>query len=165
MNENIIHLKGVSMEDFVNYAKPSIFLITCRCDWKCCHEAGIPTSTCQNEPIARQLTKEYHIESIYNAFISNDITKAVVFGGLEPMLQFDEIISFVKYFREKGCNSDIVIYTGYYPNELQNEIEQLKQYPNIILKYGRYKPNTPSRFDDILKITLASDNQYAERIS
>ena len=106
-----------------------------------------------------------NIESIYNAFISNDITKAVVFGGLEPMLQFDEIISFVKYFREKGCNSDIVIYTGYYPNELQNEIEQLKQYPNIILKYGRYKPNTPSRFDEVLQITLASDNQYAERIS
>ena len=40
-----------------------------------------------------------------------------------------------------------------------------KQYPNIILKYGRYKPNTPSRFDEVLQITLASDNQYAERIS
>ena len=81
-----------------------------------------------------------------------------------PFLNF-KALSFVKYFREKGCNSDIVIYTGYYPNELQNEIEQLKQYPNIILKYGRYKPNTPSRFDEVLQITLASDNQYAERIS
>ena len=46
MNENIIHLKGVIMEDFVNYAKPSIFLITCQCDWKCCHEANIPISVC-----------------------------------------------------------------------------------------------------------------------
>ena len=56
-------------------------------------------------------------------------------------------------------------YTGYYKEEIEKEIEQLKKYPNVILKYGRYKPNSVSRFDDVLQITLASDNQYAERIS
>ena len=52
-----------------------------------------------------------------------------------------------------------------YKEEIEKEIEQLKKYPNVILKYGRYKPNSVSRFDDILQITLVSDNQYAERIS
>ena len=163
--EDKIHLKGVIMEDFVNYAKPSIFLITCQCDWKCCHEANIPVSVCQNEPIVRQPTKEFLISSVYKAYIENEITKAIVIGGLEPFMQFNEILSLLKYFRENNCYDDFVIYTGYYKEEIEKEIEQLKKYSNVILKYGRYKPNTSSRFDDILKITLASDNQYAERIS
>lgn len=163
--EEKIHLKGVVMEDFVNYAKPSLFLITCKCDWKCCHEANIPITVCQNEPVVRQDTKEFLISSIYKAYIDNEITKAVVIGGLEPILQFEEVLSLLDYFRKQNCNDDFVIYTGYYKEEIEKEIEQLKKYPNVILKYGRYKPNSVSRFDDILQITLASDNQYAERVS
>lgn len=163
--EEKIHLKGVVMEDFVNYAKPSLFLITCKCDWKCCHEANIPITVCQNEPVVRQTTKEFLISSIYKAYIDNEITKAVVIGGLEPILQFEEVLSLLDYFRKQNCNDDFVIYTGYYKEEIKKEIEQLKKYPNVILKYGRYKPNSVSRFDDVLQITLASDNQYAERIS
>lgn len=163
--EEKIHLKGVVMEDFVNYAKPSLFLITCKCDWKCCHEANIPITVCQNEPVVRQTTKEFLISSIYKAYIDNEITKAVVIGGLEPMLQFEEILSLLDYFRKQNCNDDFIIYTGYYKEEIKKEIEQLKKYPNVILKYGRYKPNSVSYFDETLKITLASDNQYAERVS
>lgn len=163
--EKKIHLKGVVMEDFVNYAKPSFFLVTCKCDWKCCHEANIPITVCQNEPVVRQETKEFLISSIYKAYIGNEITKAVVIGGLEPILQFEEVLSLLDYFRKQNCNDDFVIYTGYYKEEIEKEIEQLKKYPNVILKYGRYKPNSVSRFDDILQITLVSDNQYAERIS
>lgn len=163
--EEKIHLKGVVMEDFVNYAKPSLFLITCKCDWKCCHEANIPITVCQNEPVVRQTTKEFLISSIYKAYIDNEITKAVVIGGLEPILQFEEVLSLLDYFRKQNCNDDFVIYTGYYKEEIEKEIEQLKKYPNVILKYGRYKPNSVSRFDDVLQITLVSDNQYAERIS
>lgn len=163
--EEKIHLKGVVMEDFVNYAKPSLFLITCKCDWKCCHEANIPITVCQNEPVVRQTTKEFLISSIYKAYIDNEITKAVVIGGLEPILQFEEVLSLLDYFRKQNCNDDFVIYTGYYKEEIGKEIEQLKKYPNVVLKYGRYKPNLISRYDDVLQITLVSDNQYAERIS
>lgn len=163
--EEKIHLKGVIMEDFVNYAKPSLFLITCKCDWKCCHEANIPITVCQNEPVVRQDTKEFLISSIYKAYIDNEITKAVVIGGLEPILQFEEVLSLLDYFRKQNCNDDFVIYTGYYKEEIGKEIEQLKKYPNVVLKYGRYKPNSISRYDDVLQITLVSDNQYAERIS
>ncbi len=163
--EEKIHLKDVVMEDFVNYAKPSLFLITCRCDWKCCYEANIPITVCQNESIAKLPTKEFAIANIYRAYANNEITKAIVVGGLEPMLQFNEIISLIDCFRKNGCLDDIVIYTGYYKEELAKEIKELKKYPNVILKYGRYKSNSQPRFDDILQITLASDNQYAERIS
>lgn len=78
----MMKLKGVVMEDFVNYKKPSLFLITSQCDWKCCKELGIDISICQNEPMAKQETKDVSAESIYNAYINNDITKAIILADL-----------------------------------------------------------------------------------
>ena len=63
------------------------------------------------------------------------------------------------------CNDDVVIYTGYYPDEIKDALDVLKGFKNIIIKFGRYIPNRQSRYDEILGVTLASDNQYAERIS
>jgi len=36
---------------------------------------------------------------------------------------------------------------------------------NIIIKYGRFIPDKEKHYDEVLGIYLASDNQYAERIS
>lgn len=58
-----------------------------------------------------------------------------------------------------------MVYTGYYKEEILEEIEQLKQYSNIIIKFGRYIPNEKKHYDEILGIDLASSNQYAEKIS
>ena len=41
----------------------------------------------------------------------------------------------------------------------------LYDYKNIIIKYGRYIPNQTPHRDEVLGVNLASDNQYAERIS
>ena len=58
-----------------------------------------------------------------------------------------------------------MIYTGYYDYEIKDQLNELKQYPNIIIKYGRYIPNQSPHYDEILGVKLVSDNQYAERIS
>jgi hypothetical protein len=42
---------------------------------------------------------------------------------------------------------------------------ELSACPNIIIKYGRFIPNHQPHYDEILGVKLASDNQYAERIS
>ena len=41
----------------------------------------------------------------------------------------------------------------------------LKGFPNIIIKCGRFVPNTPSHIDPVLGVRLMGDNQYAKRIS
>lgn len=97
-------------------------------------------------------------------YLNDGLEESIVFGGLEPLLQFNELVSLISKFREK-TEDDIVIYTGYYPSEIEKEIEILKKYKNIIIKFGRYIPNRKSRYDEILGVTLASDNQYAEKIS
>lgn len=80
------------------------------------------------------------------------------------MLQFGEVYDLIKYFRDKGCNDVFVIYTGYYPNEIEEELNKLKELNNIIVKFGRFIPDRPHRYDEVLGVELASDNQYAEVI-
>ena len=136
-------LKGIIDEDFINYKKPSMFLITSTCDWKCCKEAGVDISICQNNPI----------------------TKAIVVGGLEPFDQFEELHNLIHYFRGNNCEDEFVIYTGYYPEEIEGYIYILKMFKNIIIKFGRYIPNSNNKYDEILGVTLVSDNQFAKKIS
>lgn len=159
-----IRLKQIIDEVFQDYQKPSMLLATCQCDWKCLKEQGLDIFICQNSELFQQKTVDVSIDKIIDRYINNPITKAIVIAGLEPILQFDEILTFLNHFREH-TEDDVVIYTGYYPEELQSEIRQLKQYKNIIMKFGRYISGRDKRFDEVLGIWLVSDNQYAEKIN
>lgn len=158
-------LKGIQTEDFVNYKLPNLFLISSVCNWKCCLEQNLDVSICQNSSLASQPIMNISNEKIYSYYINNPITKSVVIGGLEPFMQFEEVYSLIKYFRENNCNDDFVIYTGYNKEEIQEEINKLKQFKNIIIKFGRFIPNQAKHYDEILGIELISPNQYAEKIS
>lgn len=159
-----MRLKMIIDEDFSNYVKPSMFLSTVYCDWKCCKELNLPTSICQNNHLENNLIFSIDDVEIIERYIKNVYTSAIVIGGLEPFLQFEELTSFINILREH-CDDEVIIYTGYYKDEIQDKIDILKQYKNIIIKFGRYIPNIDTRFDPVLKVVLASSNQYAERIS
>lgn len=160
-----MRVKTIIDEDFTNYKKPSMFIGTISCSGKCCHEAGIPLTVCQNDGWRSCAPIAIDDHQLYHRYSQNPLTKAIVFGGLEPFEQFEEILNFIDIIRGYyECYDDIVIYTGYYPEELNDELNILSLYENIIIKYGRYIPNKPQRYDEVLGVTLASDNQYAERI-
>ena len=158
-------VKGVIAEDFVNYKVPCLTIETPVCKgFKCDRECGEPV--CQNGALAAAPTVEYSIESIIQLYQSSPFTRAVCFQGLEPFDTFDDLFSFVFKFRNcYSINDDIVIYTGYKAYEIDAQLNQLKQFPNIIVKFGRYIPQQPPIYDEILGVELASPNQYAERIS
>ena len=151
-------------ENFQDYEKPAMFIATCVCDWKCAIDGGFDCSICQNSEVANQKDIRISIGRLVERYIQNKITKAIVFGGLEPMLQFEDVLEFIKTLR-KINNDMVVIYTGYYPEEIDDKIEQLKKYKNIIVKFGRYIPNKPSKYDKVLGIELVSENQFATKIS
>lgn len=152
-------VKGIVAEDFVNYRKPSMFIAFPKCHgFKCGKEL------CQNSPLALSRDIDVAYDKIINKYVSNPITKAIVFGGLEPLDTFEDVMALVKRFRFL-TDDDIVIYTGFNKDEVLDKVEELKKYPNIIMKYGRFIPNDKSRYDEVLGVDLASQNQYAERIS
>ncbi len=159
-----IKLKSISWETFQDYKNPGMLLATCSCDWKCLKEKNLDISICQNCSLAREKTIEIGFDKLYQEYSNNPITKSIIFGGLEPMLQFNEIHGFIKYFRAK-TDDDVVIYTGYYPSEIEDKIKMLSGFSNIIVKFGRFDPDRPKIFDDILGVELASDNQFAVKIS
>lgn len=157
-----MNVKGIIEEDFVNYKQPCMFISMCKCDWKCCKEANIPITICQNCSLAQSNTIEISADEIFHRYIDNSISEAVVIGGLEPLLQWREICELIEYFRKHNCNDYFVIYTGYYPNEIVEQISEIKSFKNIVMKFGRYVPNNKPHYDEVLGINLASDNQYGK---
>ena len=155
-------LRNVIMEDFINYKLPAMFLIfpIC-CGFKCGHEV------CQNANLVNDPrlivvdTKE-----VCKQFISNGITKAIVCGGLEPFDSIDDLLELISTLRnEFCCQNDVVIYTGYTEEEVNNDekMKQVLNFNNIVIKYGRYVPNETPHRDCVLGVNLASSNQYAKR--
>ena len=160
-----MRLRAMMDEDFVNYKKPSMFLGTCFCNWKCCEELGKDSSMCQNMDLVNSPIIDIPFDVLHQRYIHNPITKAIVIGGLEPMDQFNEVLGLIKSFRFNLCFDDFVIYTGYKEEEIPDNIKALSAYSNIIVKFGRYIPKQESHFDEVLGIELASSNQYAKKIS
>lgn len=156
-------IKGIIEEDFLQYKVPSLFIIMPTCTFKCEKECNC-LGMCQNSQLANEKNIEVSYETITNRFLKNDITEAIVFGGLEPFDSWEDLYGLIKEFRSK-TEADIVIYTGYYSDEISDYVEKLKRFSNIIIKFGRYIPNQKSHFDPILGVDLASENQYAEKIS
>lgn len=154
-------LKALVDEDFVNYKITSMFIGCHSCTFKCDKLSG--KQVCQNGSLANQPDIEISIESLVERYINNPLSKAVVFGGLEPFDDIDNILDFIKMLREKGNNDDIVIYTGYTEDEI--DFKNLEIFPNIIIKFGRFIPDQKSHVDPILGVELMGDNQYAKRIS
>ena len=157
-------LRGYVEEDFTNYKKPSMFLITPYCDFKCCIENG--NNICQNMDVIKAPIIDVNNDELIKRYLNNPITKAVVIAGLEPFDTFDDMYDFIYCLRhEYKCDDDVVIYTGYYENEILEKLVRLTQsFTNIIVKFGRFIPNRKSHFDEVLGIELANDEQYARRL-
>ena len=153
-------IRDIVIEDFTNYKKPSMFICMGSCNWKCCIEQDLDISICQNSDLAKTPEKEFDNDLIINMYLSNPITEAIVIGGLEPFTYTYGLYKFIYEFR-KVCDDDIVIYTGYNPEELYLELNQLLEFNNIIIKFGRFVPGQTAHKDKILGVDLASDNQFA----
>jgi hypothetical protein len=161
-------LKGLIDEDVVNYRKTSMYLAFPHCSFKC------GKSVCQNASLAATHSVEITPQEICDRYLHNPLTSAIVCGGLEPFDSRFDLIALVDCLRWKNkCNDDVVIYTGYTEEELTDSkncehfflYQNLKKYPNVIIKFGRYVPGEEPHYDEILGVNLISQNQYAKLIS
>ena len=167
-------VKGITDECFSDYKLPSMFIAFPTCTFKCDKENGC--AICQNGKLINEPDIDVAKEDLVEHFIRNPISEAIVMGGLEPFDSILDVISFVDCARRVyECDAPIVIYTGYTEDEIQsgrfygdaaetakNLIKTLLQNKNIVVKYGRFKPNQEPHFDPILGVVLASPNQYAK---
>ena len=154
-----ITLKGIIDEDFVNYKVPSMTLMFPKCSFKC------GETMCQNSGLLDADNITIDIDTLCKRYINNPISEAIVCQGLEPFDSFSELLALISRLRiQYDVLDDIVIYTGYERTEIEELITKLKDYKNIVVKFGRYIQGDDLHNDKILGVNLASSNQYAERI-
>lgn len=156
-------IKGIIDEDFVNYKKPAMFIGCHTCTFKCDREAG--ERVCQNDTLAKEPDIFISNTDLIKRYIGNSISKAIVFGGLEPFDDMQDILMFICNLRWLGCRDDMVIYTGYTEKEVMamKEFKWLLELGDIVIKFGRFIPGQKKHFDEVLGVYLSSDNQYAKR--
>ena len=159
-----ITIKEIRDEDFTSYKKPSMVIGFPRCSWKCEKMCGM--RVCQNGALAQAPDRTIGVKTIVNRYINNPITSAIIMAGLEPFDSEEDLLILISYLRV-STQDDIVIYTGFTKEEIQDReiYKSLLKMKHIIIKYGRFVPNQQPHYDEVLGIKLASDNQYAERIS
>ena len=155
-------IKQLIDEDFSNYKKASMLIGFPKCNWKCEKECGM--RVCQNSALATAKDISIRSDKIVERYMDNPITSAIVCGGLEPMDSWEDLSRLIICIRQQ-TNDDIVIYTGYNPEEISYAIRWLQMFPNIIVKFGRFVPGEERHYDEVLGVYLASNNQYAEKIS
>lgn len=149
-------------EDFVNFKLPSMFLIFPNCSFKCDKENGM--NCCQNSNLAYAPTIQIDAMEIVKRYEDNPITEAIVCGGLEPFDNFNDLYHLTYTLRSIDKDSLLVIYTGYTEAELESMkmLDQITNFHNVIIKFGRFKPGQIPHKDELLGVTLASDNQYSK---
>ena len=140
-------IKGLITEDFVNYKKVSMTIIFPYCTFKC------GTEYCQNSSLVKEKEFDLNIKDIIKRYLTNPIPEAIIMQGLEPFDSWDDLHSLIKSLRE-STPDDIVIYTGYYKDEIENYLKILQEYPNIIIKFGRYIPNQKSHFLSVFSVLI-----------
>ena len=165
-----IKVKTVVDEVFQDYKKPSMLIAMPNCNWKCCKEKGLNIEICQNSDIALQPTIEIEINTLIKRYLSNPLTSAIVFGGLEPFDDPSEMLTFISALRQiYKCDDDIVIYTGYTEEELRKKepifFFMAETLENLIVKFGRFIPDQKPHYDPVLGVELISDNQYGKYVS
>lgn len=158
-------VKGIVDEDYSNYKKCSMFIIFPTCNLKCDKENH--NNYCQNSSLMKEPDIDISYQAICERYINNPLSHSLVLGGLEPFDSFDDVVGLITTLRfTYHCDDDIVIYTGYTEEELTEQIAylQFKHCLPVIIKFGRYRPNQDSHYDEILGVDLCNDEQYAKQI-
>ena len=156
-------VKGIVDEDFINFKKAAMYIAFPKCDFKC--DKINKCKVCQNSSLAREPDIDISFAEIWDLYHKNPLTKGFCCQGLEPFDSERELLDFIDFIRNgMNCNDTIIIYTGYAKSEIMCK-DILQHYKNIIIKYGPYLIGYEPHYDDVLGIKLASNNQYAEKIS
>ena len=161
---NNIKIKGIVEEDFTQYRRPTMVILFPTCTFKCDKENKC--DLCQNAKLLQEPDILVDPKAIVDRYMKNSITEGFVFSGMEPFDSTEDLYSLLSNIREV-TEDVVIIYTGYTYSELidRGDIKKLREYRNIVLKVGRFVPNRPSRFDNVLGVTLSSDNQFAIQLT
>ena len=120
-----ISLIDVKTDDTTDYKDTSLLLVFPTCKGKC--------EGCQNWKLFNVKSKQYLLKSILDLYNSMETHKAIICAGLEPFDSFVELKSLFEEVLKLNKETDFVIYTGYYKEEVTFLVNELV---TIFIKYN-----------------------------
>ena len=157
-------VKNIIDEVFSDYSKISMLIAVPKCTTKCWERLNLSPTICQNHQLHKEPNLDISNKDIIDRYINNPLTSAIVLGGMDSWDSLDEIIEFIKEFRELS-DDDCVLYTGKELEIIEKDFDKLKEFKNIYIKYGHYNPTLEPIIDELTKVKLASSNQKFIKIS
>jgi len=145
---------------FNDYKKVGLYIATPFCNFKCVKEAkekGVEV-TCHNGGL--DYVSDMSAQDVVEKHLSiNPFAECIILSGLDPIDNWVETKQFINDFR-KITDMEIVLFTGYYPNEIMDKLVELEHHEDIMFKFGRFNPINKPRFDDLGGVKLSTGNQY-----
>jgi len=150
---------------FNDYKRVGLYIATPFCNFKCVKEAkekGIEIH-CHNGGLDN--VGDLSAETLVARYIkTNPFIECIILSGLDPIDNWEETKQFIDDFR-RVIDMEIVVFTGYYPEEIKDKLEEIKHHDNIMFKFGRFDPTNESKFDETGGVTLATGNQFFKSLS
>ena len=84
-------VRGIEIEDFINYKSPSMFIAIGTCDWKCCVEGGMTAKEIGELYLGSQTTHTEYFFFNYNKEIvpiaNLSSLEFIILGNLEDVVE------------------------------------------------------------------------------
>jgi pyruvate-formate lyase-activating enzyme len=129
----------------------------------CAVSCSIGCKDCFNESVKQEPNRCSYIPNILDEIQANPFNEGVILAGLEWSSQPKELIALVKEATKRHL--PIIIYTGYTSDQFIRRVPRIKEFPNVLIKYGSFNQNLRSFEHKEYGVNLASTNQHIQKIS
>ena len=101
-------------------------------------------------------------EVIIQEVLDYKFSQGIILGGFEWTEQPDELMDLVDKAYSKGLQ--IILYTHHTKEDLQRILPWIYKYKGIYIKYGEYREDLRTTGHVMYGVTLATSNQYIEKV-
>lgn len=109
--------------------KSNLVMYTSYCDWE--HPLF---SRQENNELIKRVRFRVWFDDLHYLAKSKD---KIIITGLEPFNQYEEIKSLIDYFKECKLDTKFIIHTGLSKKALRQQLNELKQFDNVSIIFGR----------------------------
>jgi len=129
----------------------------------CALDCNIGCKGCFNQSLKEAPIFYKKADEIMDEIMSNPFNEGVILAGLEWSLQPTELLALVKSATVR--NMPVIVYTGHDINTFLRRVPLIKQFTEVLVKYGAYDESKLSLTHEAYGIKLASTNQHIDSIA
>ncbi|MCH4890037.1 radical SAM protein [Acidaminobacter sp. JC074] len=129
----------------------------------CALDCNIGCKGCFNQSLKEAPIFYKKADEVLDEIMSNPFNEGVILAGLEWSLQPSELMAMIKSCASK--NIPVIVYTGHKIETFLRRVPKIKNYPEVLIKYGAYDESKLSLTHEAYGVRLASTNQNIQSVA